>query len=139
MESGSKDVDKVCSDLFLTHSAKEGDDNLAFVRNRLLKSEADLEALLDLYKKMRSGKRVADDETNPLCALLKLSGVAKVEGGLLKVRNRIYEHVFDREWVETHMPDAEKRRQREADGLAASARNQSPRHKTIKYRPKKLA
>ena len=114
MDSNSKDVDQVCSDLFLTHSAKEGDDNLAFVRNRLLKSEADLAALLDLYKKMCSGKSVQDDETNPLCALLKLSGVAKVEGGLLKVRNRIYEHVFDQDWVETHMPDAEKRRQKEA-------------------------
>ncbi|MBX7133085.1 MAG: AAA-like domain-containing protein [Fimbriimonadaceae bacterium] len=113
-DSDSKDVDRVCSDLFLTHSAKESDDNLAFVRNRLLKSEADLAALLDLYKKLRAGKRVPDNETNPLCALLKLSGVAKVESGNLKVRNRIYEHVFDRDWVETHLPDAEKRRQREA-------------------------
>lgn len=114
LDSSSKDVDQVCSELFLTHSAKESDDNLAFVRNRLLKSEADLSALLDLYRRMRSGKPVQDDETNSLCAILKLSGVAKVEGGHLKVRNRIYEHVFDRQWVETHMPDAEKRRQREA-------------------------
>lgn len=37
----------------------------------------------------------------------------------------------------SHVTD--RRPQREAGGLAASARNQSPRHKTIKYRPKKLA
>ncbi len=109
-----QEVDQVCSDLFLTHKAKESDDNLAFVRNRLLRSEADLAALLDLYRQMRAGKPVQDDETNPLCAVLKLSGVAKVESGQLKVRNRIYEHVFDHNWVESHMPDAEKRRQREA-------------------------
>jgi len=108
------DVDRLCNELFLTHRAKEADDNLAFVRNRLLKSEVELAALLEMYGWMRAGKRVPDDETNPLCAVVKLSGVARVEGGLLKVRNRIYAHVFDRNWVVTHLPDAEKRRQRQA-------------------------
>jgi WD40 repeat protein len=104
-------IDTICTNLFLTHAAKERDDNLAFVRNRLLKSEADLPTLLDLYRQMHAGKRVPDDETNPLCSILKLSGVAKVENGLLKVRNRIYAHVFDNAWVELHQPDAERRRQ----------------------------
>jgi len=108
------EVDRLCTELFLTHTAKESDDNLAFVRNRLLKSEVDLAALLDLYGKMRAGKRVTYDETNPLCPVLRLSGVAKVRDGQLGVRNRIYAHVFDREWVEAHMPDAEKRRQNTA-------------------------
>ncbi len=115
--SGAKtkrEIDKLCTDLFLTHTAKESDDNLAFVRNRLLKSDADLPALLDLYRQMREGGSVRDDETNPLCAILKLSGVAKEEHGRLKVRNRIYHHVFDREWVLAHMPDAEVRRQKAA-------------------------
>ena len=39
-------VDQLCASLFLTHTAREGDDNLALVRNRLLKSEADLASLL---------------------------------------------------------------------------------------------
>src|SRR5207247_3815104 len=99
-------VDSLCESLFLTKAAQESDDNLAFVRNRLLRSEADLASLLDLYQKVRSGKRVSDDETNPLCGILKLSGVAKEEGGLLKVRNRVYDSVFDKEWVAAHMPDA---------------------------------
>jgi len=105
------EIDRLCTGLFLNHSAQESDDNLAFVRNRLLKSEADLPALLDLYRQMRGGKPISDDETNPLCGILKLSGVAKLDHGKLLVRNRIYEHVFDRDWVEMHMPDAEKRRQ----------------------------
>ena len=87
---------------------------MAFVRNRLLKSEADLSSLLDLYRQMRRGKRVPDDETNPLCGILKMSGVCKVEGGVLKARNRIYAHVFDAGWVEQHLPDAELRRQKRA-------------------------
>ncbi len=108
------EVDSLCSALFLTHSARESDDNLAFVRNRLLKSEADLAALLDLYRQLREGRRVQDDETNPLCSILRLSGVAKMEQGLLSVRNRIYAHVFDGAWVESHLPDAELQRQRAA-------------------------
>lgn len=117
VESGAKserEVDSICTELFLTHTAKESDDNLSFVRNRLLRSEVDLASLLDLYGRTRTGKSVPDDETNPLTSILKLSGVANVEGGRLRVRNRIYEHVFDRQWVETHMPDAELRRQKRA-------------------------
>ncbi len=108
------DVDRTCAEIFLDHAGRESDDNLVFVRNRLLRSEADLAALLDLYKRMSAGKRVPDDETNPLTSILKLSGVARVEHGLLMVSNRIYEHVFDRKWIARHMPDAEFRRQKAA-------------------------
>ena len=107
-------VDSLCSELFLTQKAKEADDNLAFVRNRLLKSEVDLVSLLDLYRRVRVGKRVPDDETNPLCGVLKLSGVARAENGLLRVRNRIYARVFDLKWVENHLPDAALLQQKRA-------------------------
>jgi hypothetical protein len=40
--------------------------------------------------------------------------VVRLAGHHLVVRNRIYERVFDREWVATHMPDADVRRQRAA-------------------------
>src|SRR6266540_2645043 len=58
--------------------------------------------------------RRMDDETNPLVSVLRLSGITRVENGRLQVRNRIYERVFDREWAQANMPDAELRRQREA-------------------------
>ena len=112
--ASSPDVDKLCSELFLTHAAREGDDNLTFVRNRLLNSEVELAALLDVYSKLRRGQRVADDETDPLTSVLKLSGVARVTAGCLKIRNRIYDHVFDRPWVLAHMPGAELQRQKAA-------------------------
>jgi WD40 repeat protein len=107
-------VDRHCEALFLSTSAQEKDDNLLFVRERLLSNEVDRAGLLDLYGQVRSGKRVALDDTNQLVSLLRLSGITRVAEGRLGVRNRIYERVFDRNWVTAHMPDAELRRQRAA-------------------------
>src|SRR5262245_5093762 len=108
------EVDRLCQELFLSHHAQERDDNLLFVRERMLRGEFDLAGLLSLYAQVRRGKRVRDDVTDPLISILRLSGVALMTGGYLRVRNRIYERVFDREWVKTNMPDAELRRQRAA-------------------------
>jgi WD40 repeat protein len=107
-------VDRHCEALFLSSSAQEKDDNLLFVRERLLNNEVDLAGLLDLYGQVRSGKQVALDDTSQLVSLLRLSGITRVEQGRLRVRNRIYERVFDRAWVTNHMPDAELRRQQAA-------------------------
>nr|WP_309694205.1 AAA-like domain-containing protein [Armatimonas sp.] len=114
VEEPGVSVDQLCDGLFLAKSAQESDDNISFVRNRLLKSEVDLASLLDLYGKVRSGKRVRDDETNPLCGVLRLSGACKLDKDYLVIRNRIYDHVFDKNWVLSHMPDAELGRQKEA-------------------------
>ncbi|HWS88594.1 MAG TPA: AAA-like domain-containing protein [Pyrinomonadaceae bacterium] len=107
-------VDRLCDELFLSSRARERDDNLLFVRERLLRGEADRVALLDLYARVLAGRRVPDDETDPVVNALRLSGIARDEGGLLRVRNRIYGHVFDRGWVAANMPDAEVQRQRAA-------------------------
>src|SRR5262245_15297252 len=100
--------------MFFGRRAKERDDNLLFVLERMLRSEVDVAGLLSLYLKAHRGKRVIDDETNPLVSVLRLSGIARVEEGRLRVRNRIYGRVFDREWAQATMPGAELRRQREA-------------------------
>ena len=107
-------VDRLCQELFLSNRARERDDNLLFVRERMLRSEVDTAALLTLYEKVRDGKTVRDDETNPLISVLRLSGIARVEDGVLKARNRIYNKVFDEKWVNANMPGAELRRQRAA-------------------------
>jgi WD40 repeat protein len=107
-------VERLCEALFLSPQARERDDNLLFVRDRLLRSEGDRAALLDLYGQVLRGKRVAVDETNPLVSHLGLAGVIRAVDGRLRLRNRIYEGVFDREWIRQHMPDAELRRQRAA-------------------------
>ncbi|HEX8188372.1 MAG TPA: AAA-like domain-containing protein [Pyrinomonadaceae bacterium] len=107
-------VDRLCDELFLSSRARERDDNLLFVRERLLRGETERVALLDLYGRVLAGRNVPDDETDPIVNALRLSGIARDEGGLLRVRNRIYGHVFDRAWVVANMPDAELQRQRAA-------------------------
>ncbi|MGA7884120.1 MAG: AAA-like domain-containing protein [Acidobacteriaceae bacterium] len=111
-----KDVDRICDDLFLSARARESDDNLLFVRERVLRkrSEAELSGLLDLYGVIHAGKQVAADDNNPLIDILRLAGLVTVRDNRLVVRNRIYEHVFDDRWIRMNMPDAELRRQRAA-------------------------
>jgi tetratricopeptide (TPR) repeat protein len=108
-------VDRLCDALFLSPRARERDDNLLFVRERILRSEGDRAGLLDLYSRVRRKRRnVRDDETNPLLSILRLAGIIRISDGYLAVRNRIYHHVFDKEWITANMPDAELQRQRAA-------------------------
>lgn len=109
-----KEVDEACARIFLSPDARERDDNLHFVRDRLLRSELDRAALLDTYARVCRGERMADDHLNPVVAELRLSGVVRVVDGHLKLRNRIYSQVFDLQWVRANMPGNEIRRQRAA-------------------------
>jgi AAA-like domain len=52
-------VDRLCKELFLSNRARERDDNLLFVRERMLRSETDTAALLTLYEKIRDGNQPA--------------------------------------------------------------------------------
>src|SRR5690349_1394060 len=107
-------VDRLCEELFLAQSARQHDDNLLFVRERMLHSEVDTAGLLTLYQKIWRGKKVVDDETNPLISVLRLSGIARSQLGKLTVRNRVYRQIFDLPWVQANLPGAELRRQRAA-------------------------
>lgn len=110
----TRDVDWLCEELFFTRRASEQDDNLLFVRERMLRNDVDQTGLLTLYAQIQQHRRVEDDDTNPLVTVLQLSGIARTENGLFKPRNRIYARVFNGEWVTKHMPDAEMQRQRAA-------------------------
>ncbi|MBI2929525.1 MAG: AAA-like domain-containing protein [Verrucomicrobia bacterium] len=99
-------VDDLCEDLFLSPRARERDDNLLFVRERLLRSQSDLASVLGLYERIRHGERTRDDETDPLIEELRLAGITRAIDGSLAVRNRIYFHVFDDDWIKANKPDA---------------------------------
>lgn len=112
--------DLVCRDLF-DPQAKETNINLADVANRALRAgdaEPDPEKfradLLSLYERALRGRPIPDDEANRAIALLKLSGMMRSDGRRLFVRNRIYERVFNRTWVQDNMPGQELRRLRRA-------------------------
>ena len=110
----SRDIDETIGQTFFSKRAQEYDDNLIFVRERLLQSGTDVTALLNLYSRVRRNKTVAADDSQPLKSILRLSGVTRAENGRLRVRNRIYDRVFDDKWVTANLPGAELRRQRAA-------------------------
>jgi hypothetical protein len=100
-------IDELCERLFLSPRAREQDDNLLFVRERILRTDADLASLLALYEQVWKGERIPDDETDDLINQLRLSGIVEVAEGYLTVRNRIYGRVFDETWIAANVPDAE--------------------------------
>jgi len=77
----------------------EKDSNLQFVRDMLTKRARNREGVLLLYRDVCQGKRVPDQEADPVCAWLKLAGVVNSSAGFLNVRNLIYERVFDVAWI----------------------------------------
>ena len=108
------DIDKSLERMFFSKRAQEYDDNLIFVRERLLRSHTDVAALLNLYSRIRRRRTVPDDDSQPLVTFLRLSGITRAQDGRLRVRNRIYERVFNHAWVRNNLPGAEVRRQKAA-------------------------
>lgn len=114
-------VDRLCRSLFLSSGARDRDDNLTFVRERLTRPSGGADApnedaaeLLHLYGRVRRNQYVRDEETDARVSTLRLSGIVRSDGRRLRVRNRIYQQAFDEDWIAVHMPHAELRRQREA-------------------------
>ncbi|MBI3721100.1 MAG: hypothetical protein HY248_00980, partial [Fimbriimonas ginsengisoli] len=112
---------RMVADMLFQAKARETNINLADVGNRILGGSPDPKEvakyradILSLYENVHKGREVVDDESNRLAAVLKLSGIVRVEDRRLKVCNRIYERVFDQKWVRENMPGAELRRQRRA-------------------------
>lgn len=107
-------VDRLAESLFLSRRARDRDDNLIFVRERILRSEIDVAGLLYLYRRILNHQPVPDDEANQMVSVLRLSGITRNVRGQLRVRNRVYANVFDHAWIQTNMPEAEVRRQKGA-------------------------
>ena len=91
-------LDDLCGGLFFTPQAMDTNDNLLFVRERLLRSGARRE-LLQRYARIRASEVVPAQESDPLYHDLRLSGITRTVDGTLRVRNRIYEQVFNQGWI----------------------------------------
>jgi WD40 repeat protein len=106
-----KDIDLICEQVFLQQSARDSDPNLSFAQNRMLNGRQDRTVMLLAYRRsLHGGLRYYP--TDPVCIALLLSGMVRIEGGRLVVRNRIYRRVFDDAWIDSRMPGAELTRQR---------------------------
>lgn len=103
-------VDRLCERHFFELRKSMSDDNLMYVRGRILGTESDLHQLLALYRQVLAGKAIPDDENNDIINQLRLAGIVNAPGGRLQVRNRIYARVFDVPWIEAMLPDGELER-----------------------------
>jgi WD40 repeat protein len=104
------DVEQTVWSTFLGEKSEQ-DHNLQFVRDMLTKRAPDAAAVLAAYRAVCCGRALVKDEEQSLTtAHLKLSGVVRRDGGVLRVRNRIYEAVFNRQWIREHRGVNWKRR-----------------------------
>ncbi|MDF5718538.1 MAG: AAA-like domain-containing protein [Rhizonema sp. NSF051] len=82
----------------------EQDNNLQFVRDMLTKRAPNKDQLLSVYREINLNRHpVIDEKQSTIKSHLKLSGVVRREDNTLRVRNRIYQEVFNTEWVEKEL------------------------------------
>lgn len=72
--------------------------HLRTIRDRILNNDLMAACFLGLYQQIISGKEVLADDSKEKIELL-LSGLVISERGKLKVKNPIYQRIFDLEWV----------------------------------------
>ena len=108
-------VDRVVKELFLSVRARDRDENLLFVRNRMLRGNVDPLAVLTVFSNLLAGGAVKDDAANPAIGELRLAGAVRVQGDHVRIRNRIYERVFDQEFINSNHPLDEAARQQAAE------------------------
>ncbi|GAB4199572.1 MAG: AAA-like domain-containing protein [Coleofasciculaceae cyanobacterium] len=77
-------------------------EHLKTIRDRILRSEQRTSRLLGLYQQILLSRQVAADDS-PEQIELQLSGLVVKRQGTLNVYNRIYESVFNLNWVEKEL------------------------------------
>ncbi|NQE37420.1 AAA-like domain-containing protein [Microcoleus asticus] len=85
----------------------EGQDepeHLKTIRDRILRSEQRASRLLGLYQQILQQNEIATDDT-PEQMELRLTGLVVKQSGKLKVYNRIYQSVFNLNWVEKQLAE----------------------------------
>ena len=119
--AAKSEIDEICKRLFFTSQAKEQESNLQFVSKQLLADEANKADLLSLYQTILSRRNQASEGADALLSQLLLAGLVKKpsceKSRGFEVRNRIYQTVFDQNWVKSNLPNAEVRRQRRASTI----------------------
>ena len=82
--------------------SKDNPEHLRTIRNRLLIDSQYSESMLALYEQLLQGAEIRFDGTKVLTKLL-LSGLVISNAGFLQVKNKIYTHVFNLDWVEQQL------------------------------------
>jgi len=100
-----KAIDGVIEANYFAPGAERRDENLRFVRDRVVGRGGLTRRILQSYNRVLRGKAVADDPTSPVHNELKLAGLVKTGGdGIFVIRNQIYFRVFSPKWVRQVRP-----------------------------------
>jgi hypothetical protein len=83
-------------------AAQDEPPHLRTIRDRLLSQEEQASRLLGLYQQILQKKKIPADDSREVIELL-LSGLVVKQQGWLLVYNRIYQEVFNHEWVEKQL------------------------------------
>jgi len=108
IEPGREDavVDEVMREVFLAHPLD--DPNLRYAAQRFDAVGYERPGVLltdkiSLMRRLHEGERIVADLENPLQMELRLCGMVKAveegEGEWLRIRNQVFEKVFDKEWL----------------------------------------
>ena len=101
-------VERAVTRLFLAEEARK-ESNLRAIRDRI-ESSPNKTKMLQLYGQILRKRTVMDEERSPAKTELKLTGLVRpTSAGTLEVRNRIYQTVFDADWVKKSLPQSRAR------------------------------
>lgn len=95
-------IDTLVEKLFLSEEARK-ESNLQFIQDSIQNSPH-CSQLLALHRRVYTKQIVPEDERSLEQNQLKLFGLVTVNNGLLEVRNEIYRHVFDLDWITANTP-----------------------------------
>ncbi|MEH2231309.1 MAG: AAA-like domain-containing protein [Nostoc sp.] len=79
-------------------------EHLRTIRDRILRNEKFAARLLGIYQQILQGMKVTADDSREQVELL-LSGLVIKKQGFLQIKNRIYQEVFNLEWVGKKLAD----------------------------------
>ncbi|MEP0859083.1 AAA-like domain-containing protein [Trichocoleus sp. DQ-U1] len=79
-------------------------EHLKTIRDRILRNEERAGRFLGIYQQILQGVEVPTDDSRDQIELL-LSGLVVKHQGYLKIKNRIYEEVFNLEWVDKQLKE----------------------------------
>ncbi len=101
-------VERTVTRLFLAEEARK-ESNLRAIRDRI-ESSPNKTKMLQIYEQILRKRTVLDEERSPAKNELKLTGlVHPTAAGKLEIRNRIYQTVFDVDWVKRSLPASRTR------------------------------
>ncbi|MET0625630.1 MAG: AAA-like domain-containing protein [Pyrinomonadaceae bacterium] len=94
------EIDLLVEETFLGEMSGK-DINLLGVRDMIIKGWVDTREVLTLYRQIYHPRSaVRDEKSSPVKTHLKLAGIVHTRKKLLRVRNRIYNSVFNEEWID---------------------------------------